>query len=132
LLYHKACVAKPHPIFAGMKGKGILDWDYYGATLPSYLFDDQDTPQEVIAATFAAGYTTPGGYASGVLLGSYKFGAGKFFVNSFAILDNIDAHPAADRLLLNFIEHAGAEINSPAVPLPTDFDFLLKQIDYPA
>jgi Glycosyl hydrolases family 2, sugar binding domain/Glycosyl hydrolases family 2, TIM barrel domain/Glycosyl hydrolases family 2 len=132
LLYHKECVAKPHPIFAGMQGKGILDWDYYGATLPSYLFDDQDTPQEVIAAAFAAGYTTPGGYASGVLLGSYKFGAGKFFVNSFAILDNIDAHPAADRLFLNFIEHAASEINSPAVPLPADFDFLLKQIDYPA
>ena len=130
-LYHKESVAKSHPIFAGMQGKGILDWDYYGATLPSYLFDGQDTPDEVIAAAFAAGYTTPGGYASGVLLGSYKFGAGKFFINSFAILDNIDTHPAADRLLLNLIEHVAAEINGPAVPLPTGFDFLLKQIDYP-
>jgi hypothetical protein len=131
MLYHKECVAKPHPIFFGMQGKGILDWDYYGATLPTYLFDGQDTPGEVIAAAFAAGYTTPGGYASGVLLGSYKFGAGKFFVNSFAILDNVDAHPAADRLLLNLIQHAAADINGPAVPLPGDFDSLLKQIEYP-
>jgi hypothetical protein len=129
-LYHKECVAKPHPVFAGLQGSGILDWDYYGPVLPHYLLDGQDTPTEVIAAAFAAGYSTPGGYASGVLLGSYKFGAGKFFVNTFPLLENIDAHPAADRLLLNLIQYAATSVEGPAVALPADFDARLAAIGY--
>ncbi len=129
-LYHKECVAKPHPAFAGLQGSGILDWDYYGPVLPHYLLDGQDTPAEVIAAAFAAGYSTPGGYASGVLLGSYKFGAGQFFVNTFPILENIDTHPAADRLLLNLVQYAATSIQGPAVTLPTDFATRLGEIGY--
>jgi hypothetical protein len=129
-LYHKECVAKPHPVFAGLQGSGILDWDYYGPVLPHYLFDGQDTPAAVIAAAFAAGYSTPGGYASGVLLGSYKFGAGQFFVNAFPILENIDTHPAADRLLLNLIEYAATSVHGSAVPMPADFAAELEAIGY--
>ena len=129
-LYHKECVAKPHQVFAGLQGSGILDWDYYGPVLPHYLFDGQDTPAEVMAAAFAAGYSTPGGYASAVLLGSYKFGGGQFFVNAFAILENIDIHPAADRLLLNLIQYAATSIQGPALPLPPNFDAMLVAIAY--
>lgn len=130
MLYHKECVAKPHPIFEGLQGKGILDWYYYGPMLPHYVFDGQDTPVEVIAASFAAGYPTPGGYASGVLLGSYKFGAGQFIVNTFPILDHVDDHPVADRLLLNLVKHAADSVNRPAAALPADFDTRLKEIGY--
>jgi hypothetical protein len=129
-LYHKECVAKPHPVFAELQGSGILDWDYYGPVLPHYLFDGQDTPAEVIAVAFAAGYSTPGGYASGVLLGSYKFGAGQFFVNTFPVLENLDTHPAADRLLLNLIEYAATSVQGPAVALPADFAGRLGEIGY--
>ncbi len=129
-LYHKECVAKPHPVFAGLKGSGLLDWDYYGPVLPHRLLDGQDTPAEVIAAAFAAGYSTPGGYASGVLLGSYRFRAGTFFVNTFPLLENIDTHPAADQLLLNLIEYAAVSAQGPAVPLPADFGTQLEQIAY--
>lgn len=129
-LYHKECVAKHHPVFDGLQGPGLLDWYFYGPTLPHYVFDGQDTPTEVIAASFAAGYSTPGGYASGILLGSYKFGAGQFFVNSFSILDHVDQHPAADRLLLNLIRYAGAASREPALPLPANFPSLLKEIGF--
>ncbi len=129
-LYHKECVAKPHPVFEGLQGNGMLDWYYYGPVWPHYLFDGQETPTEIFAAAFATGYSTPGGYASGVLLGSYKFGAGQFIVNSFPILENIDKHPAADRLLLNLIEHAAKSVNGPAVALPADFQARLKDIGY--
>jgi hypothetical protein len=129
-LYHKECVAKPHPVFSGLQGNGILDWDYYGPVLPHYLFDGQDTPPEVIAAAFAAGYSTPGGYASGVMLGSYRFAAGQFFVNTFPLLENIDTHPAADRLLLNLIQYAATSVQGPAGPLPADFDARLSEIAY--
>jgi hypothetical protein len=130
MLYHKECVAKPHAVFEGLQGKGVLDMYYYGPMWPHYLFDGQDTPDEVIAAAFATGYSTPGGYASGVLLGSYKFGAGQFIVNSFPILDYLDKHPVADRLLLNLIQHGAASVTAPAVALPSDFGSQLQKIGY--
>ncbi len=129
-LYHKECVAKQHAVFDGLQAGGLLDWYYYGPTLPTSLFDGQDTPAEVMAAAFAAGYSTPGGYASGVLLGSYPFGAGHFVLNSFPILDHIDSHPVADRLLLNLIAYARDRSAGPAASLPPDFDSTLGQIAY--
>jgi hypothetical protein len=129
-LYHKECVGKPHPVFDGLQHRGILDWYYWAPVLPTYLFDGQDTPDEVMAAAFAAGYSTPGGYASGVLLGSYNFGAGHFVLNSFHILEHIDVHPAADRLLLNLIQHFGQLSTGPAGALPPDFEAHLKEIGY--
>ncbi len=129
-LYHKECVAKPHAIFEGLQGKGMLDWYYYGPMWPHYVFEGQDTPNEVVAASFAAGYSTAGGYASGILLGSYKFGAGQFIVNSFPILDWVDKHPVADRLLLNLVKHAATSTNGAATALPADFQMRLKEIGY--
>jgi hypothetical protein len=129
-LYHKECVAKPHAVFEGLQGRGLLDWYYYGPMLPHFLFDGQDTPDEVIAAAFATGYSTPGGYASGILLGSYKFGTGQFIVNTFPILDHIDNHPVADRLLLNLIEYSAKTAAGSASALPPDFDACLREIGY--
>ena len=129
-LYHKECVAKAHPVFEGLQGRGILDWYYYGPVIPAYLFDGQETPAEVIAAAFAAGYSTPGGYASGVLLGTYHFGAGRFIINTFPLLDQVSRHPAADRLLLNLVKYAGGSTDKPLMELPADFDSLLKSIGY--
>jgi hypothetical protein len=130
MLYHKECVAKPHRVFEGLQGKGVLDMYYYGPMWPHYLFDGQETPAEVMSAAFATGYSTPGGYASGVLLGSYKFGAGQFIVNSFPILDYMDKHPVADRLLLNLIQHGAEFAIAPVVALPTDFETQLRNIGY--
>lgn len=129
-LYHKECIAKQHSVFAGLQAGGVLDWYYYGPTLPISLFDGQDTPAEVIAAAFATGYSTPGGYASGVLLGSYPFGAGQFVMNSFLILDHVDTHPVADRLLLNLIQYASKHASKPAAELPPNFEKMLKDIGY--
>jgi hypothetical protein len=129
-LYHKECVAKPHPVFAGLQGTGMLDWYYYGPMWPHYVFEGQDTPAEVIAASFAAGYSTAGGYAGGVLLGSYRFGSGQFIVNSFPILEYVDKHPVADRLLLNLTKHAATSANGAAAALPADFQARLKEIGY--
>ena len=129
-LYHKECVAKAHPVFEGLQSRGILDWYYYGPVIPSYLFDGQETPAEVVAAAFAAGYSTPGGYASGVLLGVYRFGAGRFIVNTFPLLDQVGQHPAADRLLLNLVKYAAEWVRSPLMELPPDFKDELKRIRY--
>ena len=129
-LYHKECVAKTHPVFEGLQGKGILDFYYYGPVIPHYLFDGQELPAEVIAAAFATGYPVKGGYASGILLGRYSFGAGHFIVNTFPLLEQLDQHPAADRLLLNLVKHAGSFMGNPLEELPDNFDNRLRAIGY--
>jgi hypothetical protein len=129
-LYHKECVAKAHPIFAGLQGPGIMNWYYYGPLIPHDLFDGQDSPDEVFAAAFAAGYSTPGGYASGILLGSYRFGEGRFIVNTFPVLQNLDAHPAADRLLYNMVGYAATFASQPVADLPFNFEAQLRTIGY--
>ena len=129
-LYHKECVAKSHPIFEGLQGKGILDFYSYGPVIPHYLFDGQELPAEVIAAAFATGYPVKGGYASGILLGRYGFGEGHFILNTFPIVDQLDHHPAADRLLLNLVKYAGTLTEKPSAGLPSDFDEQLRAIGY--
>jgi hypothetical protein len=129
-LYHKECVAKAHPVFDGLQAKGILDWYYYGPVIPHYLFDGQEPPGEVIAAAFAAGYSTPGGYVSGILLGRYAFGEGHFIVNTFPILEQLDRHPAADRLLINLLQYGGSMAEKPQASLPAGFDEQLRSIGY--
>jgi len=106
-LYHKECVARRHPVFDGLQGPGIMDWDYYGPVIPHEVFEGQDTPDETIAAAFATGYHEyPRGYGSSLLIAAYRSGAGRFVLSTPNILDNLDAHPAADRLLLNLVRYA--------------------------
>jgi hypothetical protein len=129
-LYHKECVAKAHPVFEGLQAGAILDWYYYGQMIPRFLFDGQDTPADVVAATFATGFPVRGGYVSGILLGSYPFGAGQFLINTFPILDYIDSHPVADRMLINAIRFAAKSLKGPLQALPSDFDAHLRTIGY--
>jgi hypothetical protein len=129
-LYHKECVAKAHPLFDGLQSKGIMDWYYYGPLIPHFLFDDQDVPDDVAAAAFAPGYTVAGGNASGVLAGSYRFGEGRFLVNTFPVLENLDRQPAADRLLLNMISYAAGIVKQKPAVVPADFETHLKAIGY--
>jgi hypothetical protein len=138
--FHKECVAKPHPLFDGLPSKGIMNWDFYGPMIPHYLFDGLAAPDDVAAIAFCVGFY--GAYASGVLLGSYRcsvradsfvpIGTGTFVLNTFPILENLDSHPAADRLLLNLISDATASMDKPMTPLPDDFDGQLKKIGYMA
>ena len=107
-LYHKECVAKKHALFQGMQAPGVMDWDYYGPVISNLFFEGQDTPDDTAAAAFAVCHSSrPDGYAAGVMLGTYKVGAGRIVLNTFNILDNVDRHPAADRLLLNLVDYAG-------------------------
>jgi len=106
-LYHKECVAKRHPVFEGLQAPGIMDWDYYGPVIPHDVFEGLDTPDETIVAGFVTGYYDfPNGYASSVLVAAYRSGEGRFILSTPYILENLDAHPAADRLLLNLIRYA--------------------------
>ncbi len=129
-LYHKECVARPHPVFDGLAGRGILNWDYYGPVISHGLFDGQRTPDEVVVAAFALGYPCPGGYTSGVMMGAYRFGEGMFLVNTLGILENIGGHPAADRLMLNLVRHAAGTTQTPLAQRPEDLEEQLTAIGF--
>jgi len=129
-LYHKECVAKDHPVFDGLQAKGIMDWEYYGPVISHTLFERRAETADVMAAAFAVGYCNATGYASGLMMAEYPFGQGRFIVNTFNILENIDIHPAADRLLLNLINHSARSARGPAAPLPKGFADVLKKIGY--
>jgi len=126
-IYHKECVAKAHPLFEGLQKKGVMDWDYYDQVIPRYVFEGQDTPDDVAAAYFATGYNEcylgklKIGYASGVLFAGYPFGHGRFFINTFPILENIDVNPAADRMLINIVRFIENDVNKPLAQIPDDF-----------
>lgn len=130
-LYHKECVARQHVLFFGLAPKGIMDWDYYGPLISNRFFEGQDTPQDVAAAAFAICHSSrPDGYASGVMLGAYPFGSGKILLNTFNLLDHVDRHPAADRLLLNLMAYAATTTQEPPAPLPADFETTLRELGY--
>ena len=106
-LYHKECVAQRHPVFAGLQGPGIMDWDYYGPVIPHEVFEGQDTPDKTIAAAFSTGnYLFPRGYGCNLLIAAYRSGQGRFILSTPYIIENLDVHPAADRLLLNLLSYA--------------------------
>jgi hypothetical protein len=105
-LYHKESVARRHAAFEGLPAPGILDWYYYGPLIPQYFFEGLDTPDDTAAAAFATGYSTPGGYAGGLLLGAYKMGSGRLVLNTFKLLENAGTHPAVDRMLTNVVRWA--------------------------
>ncbi len=130
-LYHKECVAKKHPFFDGLQPPGIMDWDYYGPLISRQFFEGQDTPEEVAAAAFAVCHSSrPDGYAAGTMLSVCRVGAGKLILNTFNLLDNVDKHPAADRLLLNLVRYAAGATSEPLAGLPADFDATLKEMGY--
>ncbi|MBN2295800.1 MAG: beta galactosidase jelly roll domain-containing protein [Pirellulales bacterium] len=136
-VYHKECVAKAHPVFDGLQDKGVMDWEYYGQVIPQYLFMGQDTPDDVAAVAFATGYQdgTLGeifrhGYACGLLFAGYRFGNGWFYLNTFPLLENLDANPTADRMLINIIRYAQKDLGKPLTPFPADFNTWMSKL-YP-
>jgi len=102
-LYHREHVARPHPVMAGLQGPGLLDWNYYGDLIPHEMFQGKTQPVEPIIAAFTTGYCKPTGYDAGIALGAYTLGKGRLILNTLHILEHLGSHPAADRLLLNFV-----------------------------
>lgn len=97
------------------------------------VFEGQDLPDDIAVAFFATGYTphpARTGYVAGLITAGYRFGAGRFVINSLRILEHVDQHPAADRLLLNMIGYAtGLRSELPAAT-PEQVDALLAAVGY--
>ena len=86
----------------------------------------QDPPKEAIAGAIKASQD----YSSGLIMSVYQFGSGNFILNTLLIRNNLDTHPAAERLLRNLLQYASRDQKKPIEKLPADFDIKLKAIGY--
>jgi hypothetical protein len=83
-------------------------------------------PAEIVAGAIH----TACGYNSGLTLGVYKLGEGRFTLNTLRIRENLGGDPVAERLLRNMLRHAAQDLSKPLADLPADFDAQLKAIGY--
>ena len=113
-LYHSDEWAKAHPIFDGMQAGGVMDYSYYRELIPDVALADMEPADEAVAGGINASW----GYQSGLMLGVYKHGAGRFVVNTLRIRENLGKVPQAERLVRNLLRFAGGEAGKRTVPPP--------------
>ena len=125
-LYHKDDWAKNHAIFEGLPTGCVLDHTFYREILGSKAFSEQDTPSEVVAGAI----NTCLGYSSGISIGVYDLGAGRFTINSLRVRPNLGNDPVAERLLRNMLNYAAQHISQTPVVLTDDIEKQLIAIKY--
>lgn len=129
-LYHKEVVLKRHPIFAGLPCGALMDWEYYDQVFPAVHIDGLDACDDVAAVAISTGYPILGGYASGLIAGSYALGAGRVLLSTFRVLEQLGINPAADQLLLNMISVAAQYEAASERPSAEQIEELLTTIGY--
>ena len=85
-----------------------------------------DRPSEAVCGSIR----TNSEYVSGLHIGVWDFGAGRFIVNTLRIRENLGTDPAAERLLRNLLNYAARDLDKPVAELPADFEKQLKAIGY--
>jgi hypothetical protein len=125
-LYLKDEWAKQHPVFNGLPAGGLMDHQFYRELIPGTVWMGQDPPKEALAGAIKASQD----YSSGLMLSVYPLGSGNFILNTLLIQNNLDIHPAAERLLRNLLNYASGDQNKPIEKLPDNFDTILKAIGY--
>jgi hypothetical protein len=99
---------------------------FYRDIVPNNGFVGQDVPAEIVAGAIH----TACGYNSGLTLGVYKLGEGRFTLNTLRIRENLGGDPVAERLLRNMLRHAARDLSKPLADLPAGFDAQLKTMGY--
>lgn len=125
-LYLKDEWAKRHPIFDGLPAGGLMDPVFYREIIPDTAWIGQDAPAEAVAGAIKASED----YSSGLMIAVYPFGSGRFILNNLLVRENLGTHPAAERLLRNFIRYAARDAAKPPTALPANFDAQLQAIRY--
>ena len=128
-LYNRDEWAMEHPIFDGLQSGGLMDYTFYREIIPDLVFTGLDTADETVCGTIRASMH-PSDYNSGLLVGIYNFGAGRFILNTLRIREYIEDNPVAERLLRNMLNYSAAEAMKPIAELPPDFEKRLEAIGY--
>lgn len=125
--YRKDDWAKKHPIFDGLPSGGIMDLHYYRNIVPTdKVMMQMQNPDEAVAGAINACLD----YASGLYVGVYNLGAGRFIISNLQILENLGTDPAAERLLRNMLNYLAVDENKPPEQLPADWNEKLIEIGY--
>ncbi len=135
--------AKQHPIFDGLPAGGMMDYRFYRNVFSPLTLSQEHllprnwwstlpntTPLDRPAEAVCGAIRTSAEYASGLSIGVWDFGAGRFIVNTLNIRGNLGTDPAAERLLRNLIIYAARDLDKPLADIPADFDQQLKEIGY--
>ena len=125
-LYHSDEWARRHPIFDGLPAGGLMDYGPYRELIGDSVFMDIEPAAEAVAGGINASW----GYQSGLIVGVYELGAGRFIVNSLLIRENLGKVPQAERLLRNMLRFAAGNVNRPLAKLPAEFTDRLKDLKY--
>ena len=136
--------AKNHPIFEGMPSGGIMDYkyfrniislyalcqDYTGLGKSGWAWDEKNVPLSHPSEVVCGATRLCFNYCSGIHVGVWDFGQGRFIVNTLNIAGNLGKDPAADRLFCNILNFASRDINKPMTKLTEDFNQKLIEIGY--
>lgn len=127
-LYHRDDWVRRHPVFEGLPAGGLMDWTFYRTIAPvgGKCLMGSDAPDEAVCG----GINTCCGYRSGLYLGVWNLGSGRFIVNALNIRENLGSDPVAERLLRNLLNYAGQNLDKPLADLPPDFDKQLETMGY--
>ena len=125
-VYLKDEWAKRHPVFDGLPAGGLMDYTVYREVIPDLVWSGQEAPAEAAAGA----NNTSLGYASGLLVAVYEFGAGRFVLNTLRLRENMASDPVAERLLRNLLRYAARERGQAVAELPADFGAQLTAIGY--
>ena len=125
-LYLKDEWAKRHPIFNGLPSGALMEYDYYREIIPDLVWQGQKPPDEAVAGAIKSSQD----YCSGLMVSVYRLGAGRVVLNTLQIRENLDSHPAAERLLRNMLIYAARDCEKRPAELPVDFGEQLKALHY--
>lgn len=103
-LYHKECFTRHPGLVDGLRGPGLMDWDFYGPVLPRHIL--HGAPSHVAAFAIAVGFPCESGYASGLVAGTFPRGPGRLVVSTFDLLRHIGSLAVADVLAANLLRYA--------------------------
>ncbi len=134
--------AKKHPVFEGMPSGGMMDYVWFRNIIAPvalsrnysirgkgpHTFDEATSPLTVPSETICGATRICHTYCSGIHLGIWKFGQGRFIVNTLYIAENLGKDPAADRLFCNLLNYAMPDLTLPVTPF--DFDRQLEEIGF--
>jgi hypothetical protein len=127
---------RPHPLFAGLPAGGTMDYSFYGSLISHLVISERVNPNpqphesrlaEAICGSLLINWD---GYRSGLHVGVYELGAGRFILNTLDIGPNLGTHPAAERLLRNMLKYAARDLEKPLTDLPADIEKQLKTMGY--
>jgi hypothetical protein len=125
-LYHKDEWAKQHPVFDGLQSGGMMDYGLYRDIIPDLVFEGIEDPAEAIAGE----NNVSCGYASGLMTATYRFGAGRFLLNTLNIRENLRTDPSAERLLRNLLRYMAQGTEEALAKLPEGTEEQLAEFGY--